>query len=162
MRLLEPDVTLTDFALAIECAVFIVILATTSHWGLPFQIAFIFFFASNSMASLFGGLVHGFYPDRYRGVGRFLWRASLLTIGASTIAIWAIGAWLLFSPKVSGYITLGATSAFLIYASFLIARMPPFSWAVIFYLPSVFFMLTAFVIAYSSRSEEHTSELQSH
>lgn len=154
MKLLEPDVTLTDFVLAIECAVFVVVLATTSHWGLPYQTAFVFFFASNSMASLFGGLMHGFYPNRNMGVGRFLWLVSLLAIGASTIAIWAIGAKLLFSPAVTVIITITSVGAYLIYTFFLITRIPSFSWAVIFYLPAVFFMLTAFMITYSSSDKQ--------
>lgn len=154
MKLLEPDVTLTDFALAIECAVFVAILAATSRWGLPYQTAFIFFFACNSMASFFGGLVHGYYPDRHRGAGGLFWRGSLLTIGASTVAIWAIGARLLFSPEVSGVITTAAIGAFLVYALFLLTRVPPFSWAVKFYLPAVFFMLAAFIISYSSSGKQ--------
>ncbi len=154
MRLLEPDVTLTDFALAIECAFFVVVLSATSRWGLPFQTAFVFFFACNSLASFFGGLAHGYYPNRHRSPGALLWRGSLLTIGASTIAIWAIGAQLLFSPEVTGFITPGAIGAFLIYAYFLVTRFPPFLWAVAFYLPAVFFMLAAFVIAYSRSGEQ--------
>ncbi|MEE8388403.1 MAG: hypothetical protein V3R65_07500 [Acidiferrobacterales bacterium] len=149
MKLLEPDVTLTDFALAIECAVFVAILTTTGRWGLPYQTAFVFLFACNSMASFFGALVHGHYPDRHLGAGSFFWRGSLLTIGASTIAIWAIGAQLLFGTEVSGVITAAAIGAFLVYALLLLIRVPPFSWAVIFYLPAVFFMLAAFVISYS-------------
>ena len=154
MKLLEPDVTLTDFVLAIECAVFVLALTTTGHWDLPFQTAFIFFFAASSTASLSGGLVHGFYPNRDRGIGRFLWRTSLLTIGASAIAIWSIGTQLLFSPTVAEYITLGAVGIFLIYTYLLLTRVPPFLWAVIFYLPAVLFMLAAFAVAYSRSGEQ--------
>lgn len=154
MRLLEPDVTLTDFALAIECALFVVLLSMASRWGLPFQTAFILFFACNGLASLFGGLAHGYYPDRHQGPGAFLWRGSLLAIGASTIPIWIIGTQLLFSPEVTRFIMPAAIGAFLIYTYFLVTRFPPFLWAIIFYLPAVFFMLTAFVIAYSRSGEQ--------
>ncbi|MFV1998001.1 MAG: hypothetical protein ACC641_08300 [Acidiferrobacterales bacterium] len=154
MRLLEPDVTLTDFALAVECALFVVLLSVTSRWGLPYQTAFVFFFACNSLASFFGGLVHGYYPDRHRGPGAWFWRGSLLTLGASTIAVWAIGSQLLFSPDVTKFITAGAIGAFLIYAYFLVTRFPPFFWAVLFYLPAVFFLLAAFVITYSRSGEQ--------
>lgn len=154
MKLLEPDVTLTDFALAIECAVFVAILAATGRWGLPYQTAFMFFFACNGVASFFGGLVHGHYPDRHLGAGGFFWRGSLLAIGASTIAIWAIAARLLYSPEVSEVITAAAIGAFLVYALFLLIRVPPFSWAVIFYLPAVFFMLAAFAVSFSSSGKQ--------
>lgn len=154
MKLLEPDVTLTDFALAIECALFVVLLSITSGWGLPFQTAFVFFFACNSLASFFGGLIHGYYPKQHRGAGVFFWRGSLLALGASTIAIWAIGAQLLFSPEITRFITLGAIGAYLIYSYFLVTHIPTFFWAVLFYLPAVFFMLAAFAIAYSRSGEQ--------
>jgi hypothetical protein len=153
VRLLEPDVTLTDFALAIECAIFVVLLSATSHWGLSFQSAFVFFFTCNSLASLFGGLVHGVYPDRHQRPGALLWRGSLLAIGASTIAIWVIGAHLLFGPEATRFVAPVAISVFLIYAYFLVTRYPPFFWAVLFYLPAVFFMLAAFLISYSRSGE---------
>ena len=154
MKLLESDVTLTNFVLAIECFVFSVVLAMNNQWGLPFQIAFVFFFSANCIASLSGGLAHGFYPDQNQGAGRFLWHISLLTLGASTIAIWKISAQLLFGPDISNYIMLVASGAFLVYASILLLRSPSFSWAVLFYLPSVFFMLAAFTISYSSTGQQ--------
>lgn len=146
----EPDVTLTDFALAIECLVFAMLLTTSGQWSLPFQLAFIFLFASNSIASLAGGLVHGFYPDHHFPMGRILWRVSLLAIGASTIAIWNISALLIFEETTSNIITLVAGVAFLIYSSLLFLRFPPFLWAVVFYLPAVIFMLVAFTVSYLS------------
>jgi len=106
------------------------------------------------MASLFGGLSHGFYPDRHQGPGAFLWRGSLLCIGASTIAIWVIGAQLLFSPDVTSIVIPGAIGVFIIYTFFMMTRFPPFLWAIIFYLPAVFFMLGAFMIAYSRSGEQ--------
>lgn len=120
---------------------------------MPFQAAFVFFFTCNSLASLFGGLTHGYYPDRRQRPGNLLWRGSLLSIGASTIAIWNIGAQLLFSPEVTGFVTPGAIGVFLIYAYFLVTRFPLFLWAIIFYLPAVFFMLAAFAITYSRSGE---------
>ena len=149
MKLLEPDVTLTDFALAIECIVLSIALATAAPWGLPYQIAFVLFFACNGIASLAGGLAHGFYSSHSQGAGQFLWRVSLLALGASIIAIWKISAQLLFGPVAGNYAMYVAGGAFVIYASFLLLRNAPFSWAVIFYLPAVLFMLTAFVISYT-------------
>lgn len=154
MKLLEPDVTLTDFVLAIECAVFVLALSATGRWGLPYHAAFIFFFAASSAASLFGGLVHGFYPNRHRGIGRFLWRASLLAISASAVAIWSIGTQLLFSPALAEYMTLGAIGIFLIYTYLVLTRVPPFLWAVIFYVPAVLFMIAAFAVAYFKSGEQ--------
>jgi len=146
-------VALTDFALAIECMIFVAILSAMGKWGVPFKTGFIFFFTCNAFASFFGGMMHGYFPDRQRGPGGIFWRGALISVGASTIAIWAIGTQLIFSADISNYATVVAFSAFLLYTVFLFSRVPPFSWAVIFYLPSALFMTVAFLIAYIRAGE---------
>ena len=88
----EPDVTLTDYALAIECLIFAAILHRNNSRNVKLGRWFTLFFASICAASLFGGTVHGFFPEVDSLGHDILWPASLLTIGLTALAAWAIGA----------------------------------------------------------------------
>ncbi len=69
----EPDVTLTDYALALEGILFLVLLQRghARPWGL--RSWFSLFFASVSAASLCGGTVHGFFLDEQTLGHTILW-----------------------------------------------------------------------------------------
>ena len=57
----EPAVTLTDYALAVECAVIVFVLARLDARDRKLFFWFVVFFASIGAASVFGGTVHGFF-----------------------------------------------------------------------------------------------------
>lgn len=56
----EPDVTLTDYGLALECVLFTYLLHQQGHWRNSIRAWFILFFGSVGLAALAGGTVHGF------------------------------------------------------------------------------------------------------
>jgi len=61
------------------------------------------FFSATALASLAGGAVHGFFAD-----SKALWRFVLIALGVVSASAWAIGARLLFTDRVAGYVTTAA------------------------------------------------------
>src|SRR5205809_5293395 len=102
----EPDVALTDYALALECTVFAYLLQRKEH---------AFFFGSAAVASLAGGTVHGFFPDARTLGNAVLWRITLIAIGITAVSAWAIGARVLFPAPAARRITMAAAAAFAAY-----------------------------------------------
>src|SRR6267378_2479588 len=88
----EPAVTLTDYALAIECAVFVIALARLDARDKELCFWFVVFFASIGAASVLGGTVHGFFLAASSPARRVLWPATILAILVTSFAAWNIGA----------------------------------------------------------------------
>jgi hypothetical protein len=130
----EPAVTLTDWLLAVECAVF----AGMLRGG------FARLFAALALASLLGGTVHGFFPEEF-WLDRALWRAALLALGASA----------LFAAEIAGDLLGWARTrivtrlVFLGYAGLILTGRDRFGIAVTVYLPAVLLLL--FALARESR-----------
>ncbi len=144
----EPDVTLTDYGLAIECAVFVVLLYRTATVQPRLRAWFALFFSSIGVAALAGGTVHGFFLEP-RTTGRsVLWPATMLALGAAALSTWAIGARIQFSLRVARLITLCATLVFAVYCALVLFVTQSFSLAIGHYVPGVFFLLVVFAIAY--------------
>src|SRR5437667_11495607 len=97
----EPAVALTDYAVALEGVLCLVLLERGR--GVPGGLRswFALFFASVSAASLCGGTVHGFFLDEQTLGYAILWPTTLLAMGVTTFSIWGIGAKLLFSSRVA-------------------------------------------------------------
>src|SRR5712691_3757182 len=102
----EPDVAFTDYALAIECALF-------AHLVRRREDAL--FFGSAAVASLAGGTVHGFFLDGRTLGNAILWRITLIAIGVTAASAWAIGARVLFPVPTARRITIAAAAAFAAY-----------------------------------------------
>ncbi len=92
----EPDVALTDFALALESAAFVAILWRSGGPSKQLKFWLLLYFAAASVASLCGGLVHGYFLEPGTFGRAILWPAALLAIGVNALAAWGIGALLLF------------------------------------------------------------------
>ena len=93
----EPDVTLTDFALAAECLVFVILLYKYGKQFGALRGWFVLFFAATGLSALFGGLVHGFFLDEQTMGHRLLWPATLIGLGLAAVAGWLVGSHLLLS-----------------------------------------------------------------
>ena len=139
----EPDVTLTDYALAVECLIFAVIIHRNKSRHVRLGRWFTIFFASICAASLFGGTVHGFFPDVDSPGHAILWPASLLAVGLTTFAAWAIA--------------VAAFVEFLAYSFVVLLLTASFRIAVLNYLPAALFLLIAFTVVY--RREKNRSFL---
>ena len=153
----EPDVTLTDYALALEGILFLVLLqrGRPGPWGL--RSWFSLFFASVSAACLCGGTVHGFFLDDQTRVHTILWPATLLAIGVTALSAWAIGAKLLFSRSVARWVLLVAVLQFAFYSIVVLFRTEEFSVAILNNVPAVLFLIIALGLTY--RREKQTSLL---
>jgi hypothetical protein len=134
----EPDVTLTDFGLAIECGVFAGLLPAsgpTARW-------FRRFFVATALASLLGGVVHGFFPEPTALAG-VLWAATLLAIGAAALAAWAAGSYLLVPASSARWIVGAAVVEFVAYATLVVSGADRFAVAIYHYAPAALFLLVA-------------------
>jgi Family of unknown function (DUF6962) len=138
----EPDVTITDYLLALEAFAFAVLIARAAT-ATPLQRWFVLFFAATAAASLVGGTVHGFFNDSV-----VLWRLVLVSLGIVSAAAWAIGARLLFTDRVAQIITVSAWVAFVVYVLVVAFVTDSFSVAIANYLPSTLFLIVAFFVSY--------------
>ena len=139
----EPDVTITDFLLSLEALAFAVLIARSATTLL--QRWFMIFFLATAVASLAGGLVHGFFSD-----SKVLWRLVLIALGVVSAAAWSIGARMLFSDRIADLITLAAWIEVVAYALIVAFVTDAFAIAIANYLPSTLFLIVAFFAAYRS------------
>jgi hypothetical protein len=140
----EPDVALTDYALAIECSLFAYLVHRRAH---------ALFFGSAAAASLAGGTVHGFFFDARTLGNAVLWRVTLIAIGVTAASAWAIGARVLCSPPVARRITVVAAGALVGYSVLTLFITQDFRAAVVFYLPAAVFLLIVLSVAYARAQE---------
>jgi hypothetical protein len=148
MTLLEPDVALTDYGLAAECAVLVWLLRRERTPGDAYRLWFSCFFAAVGVAALLGGTVHGLIADRQSVSHGWLWSGTLLAIGFSALAGWALGARLMFPERCVAWIVRSAVSVYAVYAAIVIAGYHSFVIAIVHYLPAALFLLTAFLFAW--------------
>jgi hypothetical protein len=151
MTITEPAVTLTDYALAIECAVFVLLLMRRDAGDRTLRFWFVVFFASAGAASLLGGTVHGFFPDAASNGRQILWQVTLLAILVTSLAAWNIGAALLLSPRTARIVRVLAIAQLLIFSFVVLFVRHEFFIAIIAYLPATLFLLIGLVGAYRSR-----------
>jgi hypothetical protein len=153
----EPDVTLTDYTLALEGALLLVLLQRGRGRPGGLRSWFALFFASMSAASLCGGTVHGFFLEEQTLGEAILWPTTLLAIGVTTLSTWAMGAKLLFSRQVVRWVLVAAGIQFAFYTVVVLFLTQKFWVAVVDNLPAVLLLLLALGLAY--RREKHRSLL---
>jgi hypothetical protein len=144
----EPDVTLTDYGLAILCAVLGHIIFHRGDRDSPYRLWLTAFFLAVGGASLLGGTVHGFFSEE-GGFGQMaLWRAALITIGIAAYCAWVVGVRLLLHERIRRVVMTLAAIQLLAYAAVVLVVSQDFRLAVGDYLPATIFLLIAFVVAY--------------
>src|SRR5258707_15725411 len=82
----EPDVTLTDYGIALECAILAGLLYRCRSGRGDLRRPFVLFFASSALGALAGGTVHGFFLDDRSLAGAALWRGAPLGRGGPPLA----------------------------------------------------------------------------
>ena len=87
----EPDVTLTDYGLAIMCALFARVLLRHDSARPAMRNWFASYFTAVAAASFLGGTVHGFVPAVESAGYRALWPATLFAIGTIPISAHSVG-----------------------------------------------------------------------
>jgi hypothetical protein len=154
MTLLEPDVALTDFGLAILSGGFAAWLALRASPATPLRHAFVGFFAAVAVAALLGGITHGFLSDEQARLYRVVWLSTLIAIGAAALASWAIGARLMFAETTADRVTAFAALLFAAYIVAVIFVSQSFAVAIVHYLPAAAFLLVAFAYAWRRRRSD--------
>lgn len=147
----DPAVTLTDYALAIECATIVILLARAEATDKELRFWFVAFFAAASVASLLGGTVHGFFKNPASAGHAVLWPATLLSILASGLAAWFAATRLQMSEPSRAMAQRAAAAGIVLLAFVAIFVKQKFYVAIIGYLPATLFLLGAFVVAYNRR-----------
>src|SRR5690242_8148924 len=87
----EPDVALTDLALAIETGTFALLAARerSSRHQLGRLTSLLFFCLAAS--SLLGGAYHGWFPlGTATAAGQAVWTLTMLSIGAAATTLWLL------------------------------------------------------------------------
>ena len=148
MTLSEPDVTLTDLGLAIECAAFVILLYRQQSRHLSLRASFIAFFGAVALAALLGGITHGFLPASSSWLHRAAWNSTLIAVGIAALACWSIGGYLCLEKRIASRVVIAAGLVFAGYAMLVLFVSQSFSVAVVHYVPAFAFLLVAFMLAY--------------
>ena len=143
----EPDVTLTDYGLFVECAAFAWLIARRPARLKALRRWIVAVFVFTALAALSGGTVHGFFIADDGGMGRVLWKLSMLAIGATALAGCAIGARLLFARNRADRAISIAGGLVGVYAGTILFVSDAFWVAVVGYLPAAALLFVAFLTA---------------
>jgi hypothetical protein len=142
----EPDVTLTDFALAALCFGLAASLLRRSDGDPAVRRPFAALFIALGLAAFLGGAWHGFVSapagNRFPGV----WTLTMLALGAAASALWMISARLARDPLWGRVLTFIAFAQFVVYAAVVLFRSQSFGVAGLAMLPPVV-MLAAILFA---------------
>ena len=142
----QPDVTLADYGLALECAVFAGLVWGARSGEGDVRPWMVLFFASLAASSLLGGTVHGFFLDPETSGHVVLWTLTLLGIGVTALSGWAIGAHLLIRSNAGHWIIRVAVLQLVLYGAVVVFVSKAFWVAIANYLPAALFLLVAFVV----------------
>ena len=145
----EPDVALTDYALAVECALLARLVWRSGAASSRFRAPFAAFFASIGASALAGGTVHGFFLDPASAGHQWLWPATLLGIGVTAASAWIAGARMLFGVRLARAIACAAAWGFAAYAALVLGGVQAFRVAVFFYLPAALFLTVAHAVRFA-------------
>ena len=148
--ILEPAVTLTDYALAIENAILGWLLCRSARQNEAKRwLAVLFVFIG--LAALLGGTVHGFLPDSHGLAHEVLWRATIVTIGLVALAAAMAAAAICCGQVVKRLVARIAIMGIAAYCIAVLFFTQEYRAAIIVYLPATVFLLASFVAAYMRR-----------
>jgi hypothetical protein len=137
MKIAEPDVTLSDFALSVESAIFALLIAIQPAAKYPVQDLFVVFFLAITIASLCGGVVHGFLTTPDSRWQNSVWRIALVALGAAAVASWAITAWVALHGPWSTILVIAAVLLYLIYVFVVVFVHYDYRVAIVHYVPAL-------------------------
>ena len=143
----DPDVTLTDYGLALVCAAIVWRLWRGRGFGKP-RFWLLVFFAGAGLAALLGGTVHGFFELAGTRENYALWSATLVSVGVTALGAWGLGSRLVLRDGLGSALIGLATVEFLAYSGAVIAGYHDFLVAVLQYLPATVFLTIALIVAY--------------
>ncbi len=149
----EPDVTLTDYLLALECLIFVGLIFRTHAAHAVARVGLLGVFGSLAAAAILGGTSHGFFPDHESAAYKAIWIATMLSIGAATWGAWIVFAWTSFAASAARVVTIVTALIFAGYAAYVIFIDQPYLAAIAHYaLVSLALMIVFAVRAAQSRA----------
>lgn len=137
---------ITDYIIFLASALFALILYKKNINKTLFLNVWILFFFANSGASLFGGVVHEFLSAENSFMEQFFWKVTLLFIGMITVCVWIISS-IIINSKLWKWIWF-TSILFSIYAIIIIFFEQAYIVAILFYFPSVLFLLLISIVQY--------------
>jgi hypothetical protein len=144
----QPDVSLTDYGLAVECACLTWCVSQMRPAHPQLECPFVVFFCSVAIAAAAGGTVHGFFLDETSIGHRILWPLTLIMMGVTAVSGVYIGCGLLCSASSAMSIERVALAVFAGYALIVFFVRRDFLIAILGYLPALAFMGVGFLSAY--------------
>jgi hypothetical protein len=148
----EPDVTLTDYLIAIECLLFCYLLWKQKISG-QLSTSFIVFFLSLSVAAIAGGTVHGFCNNEYDQWSRILWFITMAAIGIASFSAWLAAIKLKFADKTAKVLTNIGLAGIILYFIIITFISQAFLIGIIVYVPALIFLL--FVLFSIYQTSQH-------
>jgi hypothetical protein len=136
----EPDVALTDYALALECALLAFWLLRARKSREPISMWFVVFFIATAVAALAGGTVHGFFSAQGSLGHRMLWPLGLIMIGLAALAFTNVGTAISLSGPTALAVSRSALVLFLLYSVVVLFFDERFVVAIAAYMPAVLFL----------------------
>lgn len=144
----EPDVTLTDYGLALECALCAALLARTPTSRASLRWAGICFFLFLGISTAAGGTVHGFFPDESTPENQFLWKLTLQTVGLAAMSAWLVAAGILSAGRTGRMLAFAAVPQIGVYTTNVVLVTQQFWITMTIYLPAAMLLLAAFGYSY--------------
>ena len=144
----EPDVTLTDYGLAVECLVFAWLIARRQATRVALRAWCLVFFSALAAASLAGGTVHGFFADSSTAGHRALWKGTLVAMGAAALAASFVGLQTRLSPRTVRMLAPVPWTGFVAYCAIVFWVRDDYVVAVAAYLPAALLWMAVLVLAY--------------
>ncbi len=145
----EPDVTLTDLALTVECLalsalLFIACKRRDKRANVWFQVLFL----ATGIASAAGAIVHGFMAPG-AGAGSPVWALTLFALGVSGAACWNLSAYFLGLPeRWLKVVRVASLVALICYGLYVFSEPRKFITAILAYLPAIVFLFGSLVRFY--------------
>ena len=140
----EPDVTLTDYGLALECAFLATFLGLAPACRKGLRCAGMFFFVFLGLSAATGGTVHGFCPDQNSPGCQLLWQLTLQSIGGAAFSTWILGAGILATGRTGRWLALAAFPQIALYSTIVFLMTQEFWIAFTIYLPAALLLLAGF------------------
>jgi hypothetical protein len=140
----EPAVTLTDYGLAVECAIIAAWIGFTPTSRMGLRRAATCFFVFLGLSAALGGTVHGFFPDENSAVCQFLWQLTLQSIGLASVSTWIVGANLIATGRAARWLTFAALPQFVFYVPHALFFQQAFWIAFTIYLPAALLLFAGF------------------
>ncbi len=142
----EPDVTLTDYALAVECVTLALLTLRWPTSDAALRRAWTVLFGSIAVSSMAGGTVHGFFKDEATSGYLVLWTGTLLVLGVTATAVWFVASYTSVPSQVGGWMRRAALAVLAVYVAVVLFLVKKFYMAILVYLPATLFLLGALIV----------------